>query len=85
MTCARTRHGIGVEAGMPLRAAARKCPPAIFLPLETPRDDDASERPRSCAHHGYLVEVWGWDVAFVGAQTDEPEHWPTRSRTPSVR
>jgi len=34
----------GVRSGMPLRLAARKCPGAVFLPVDKPAYDAASER-----------------------------------------
>ncbi len=74
VTCASypARH-FGVRAGMPLRAAARKCPQATFLPLDTAAYDAASEEVmnRLC-DLGHPVEVWGWDEAYVGADVDDP-------------
>ena len=53
---------------MPLRTAARKCPDAIFLPLDTDAYDEASEEVMGLLRDfGHPVEVWGWDEAYVGA------------------
>ena len=44
VTCASyPARKFGVHAGMPLRTAARKCPDATFLPLDTAAYDEASE------------------------------------------
>ncbi len=75
VTCASYEaRALGVRAGMPLRAAARKCPQAIFLPLDAPAYELASEQVMTTLRAmPVLVEVWGWDEAFVGTSTDDPE------------
>ncbi|MEV0363370.1 DNA polymerase IV [Nocardia fusca] len=75
VTCASyPARGYGVRAGMALRSAARKCPEAVFLPLDIPCYEEASEevmaRLRTFTDQ---VEVWGWDEAFVAVDTEEPE------------
>jgi len=79
VTCASYEaRAFGVRAGMPLRAAARKCPQAIFLPLDAPTYELASEQVMATLRGmSVLVEVWGWDEAFVGAETDDPERLAT--------
>jgi DNA polymerase-4 len=69
VTCASyPARDCGVHAGMPLRTAARKCPDATFLPLDTDAYDEASEEVMSLLRDfGHPVEVWGWDEAYVGA------------------
>jgi DNA polymerase-4 len=69
VTCASyPARQYGVRAGMPLRTAARKCPDATFLPLDTQAYDDASEEVMTLLRDlGHPVEVWGWDEAYVGA------------------
>jgi DNA polymerase IV len=63
----------GVHAGMPLRTAARKCPDATFLPLDTDAYDEASEQVMNLLRDlGHPVEVWGWDEAYLGADVDRP-------------
>jgi DNA polymerase-4 len=75
VTCASyPAREFGVHAGMPLRTAARKCPDAIFLPLDTRAYDDASEEVMSLLRDfGHPVEVWGWDEAYVGAELNDSD------------
>ena len=65
----------GVRSGMPLRVAARRCPGAVFLPLDLPAYEDASERVMAVlrAWPGAVVQVLGWDEAFVGVLADDPQ------------
>ncbi|MFG1929379.1 DNA polymerase IV [Mycobacterium sp. NPDC048908] len=74
VTCASyPARKFGVRAGMPLRVAARKCPDATFLPLDTAAYDEASEEVMNLLRDlGHPVEVWGWDEAYVGADVDDP-------------
>ncbi len=74
VTCASyPARNFGVHAGMPLRTAARKCPDATFLPLDTVAYDEASEQVMDLLRDfGHPVEVWGWDEAYVGADVDSP-------------
>ncbi|MFI5714829.1 DNA polymerase IV [Nocardia sp. NPDC051750] len=75
VTCASyPARGYGIRAGMALRTAARKCPDAVFLPLDVPSYDEASDEVMALLRtFTDQVEVWGWDEAFVAAETDEPE------------
>ena len=74
VTCASYRaREFGVHAGMPLRAAARRCPDATFLPSDTAAYDEASEQVMGLLRDlGHPVEVWGWDEAYLGADVDDP-------------
>ncbi|MFD0473130.1 DNA polymerase IV [Nonomuraea thailandensis] len=64
----------GVHSGMPLRTALRRCPDAVFLPSDPPAYEAASERVMAVLREfPVLVEIWGWDEAFLGATTDDPE------------
>ena len=65
----------GVRSGMPLRVAVRRCPEALFLPVDRPVYEDASEQVMATlrAHPGTVVEVLGWDEAFVGVAAEDPE------------
>ncbi len=64
----------GVRSGMPLRTALRRCPDAVFLPSDRGAYDAASDEVMEALRSfGEVVEVWGWDEAFVGARTDDPE------------
>ena len=64
----------GVHSGMPVRAAYKKCPTAVFLPSDPAAYDAASaEVMDTLRSFPVVVEVWGWDECFVGAETDDPE------------
>ena len=65
----------GVGSGMPLRIAARKAPDAVILPVDAEAYSAASEAVMSTlrAQPGATVQVLGWDEAFVGVQTEDPE------------
>lgn len=58
----------GIRSGMPLKTAARRCPEAVFLPVDLPVYEAASARVMAAlrAHPGAVVELLGWDEAFVG-------------------
>jgi DNA polymerase IV len=83
VTCASYEaRAFGVHAGMPLRAAARKCPDATFLPSDPPAYDEASERVMGLLRDlGHPVEVWGWDEAYLGADVPDPVDLAERIRT----
>lgn len=65
----------GVGSGMPLRVAARRAPEAVFLPVDRPAYEAASEQVMAVLRElpGTRVQVLGWDEAFVGASTPDPE------------
>ncbi|WP_121012470.1 DNA polymerase IV [Saccharothrix australiensis] len=64
----------GVRSGMPLRVAARRCPDAVFLPSDAPAYEAVSERVMAVLRElPAVVEVIGWDEAFLGARTADPE------------
>ncbi|MHA6793621.1 DNA polymerase IV [Pseudonocardia bannensis] len=64
----------GVHSGMPLRLAARRCPDAVFLPTDRDAYENASAQVMTVLRDvGVVVEVLGWDEAFLGAETDDPE------------
>ncbi|GHF45688.1 DNA polymerase-4 [Amycolatopsis bartoniae] len=71
----------GIQSGMPLRLAAKRCPDAVFLPVDKPAYEEVSERVMAVLREfPVVVEVLGWDEAFVGASTDDPEELATRLR-----
>src|SRR3954469_5958226 len=73
-TASYEARAFGVGSGMPLRQAARRCGDAVFLPLDRPAYDAASARVMTTLRSfPVVVEVWGWDEAFVGADTSDPE------------
>lgn len=65
----------GVGSGMPLRIAARKVPDAVILPVDQEAYVAASEEVMAVlrSQPGATVQVLGWDEAFIGVQTDDPE------------
>jgi DNA polymerase IV len=64
----------GIHSGMPLRMAARRCPDAVFLPSDPPAYEAVSEQVMATLRQlPVVVEVLGWDEAFLGARTDDPE------------
>ena len=64
----------GIQSGMPMRIAAKRCPDAVFLPHDPPAYVEVSERVMATLREfPVVVEVLGWDEAFVGADTADPE------------
>jgi len=56
---------------MPLRTAAKRCPEAVFLPADNRTYDEASEAVMAVLRSfPVVVEVMGWDEAFLGARAD---------------
>ncbi|WP_063050308.1 DNA polymerase IV [Nocardia arthritidis] len=82
VTCASyPARAFGVRAGMPLRSAQRKCPDGVFLPLDMTAYEDASDEVMALLRtFPGRVEVWGWDEAFLAADTDDPEALAQRVR-----
>lgn len=74
VTCASYEaREFGVRAGMPLRAAARRCPEATFLPSDPAAYDEASDQVMGALRDmGHPVEVWGWDEAYVAVTAQDP-------------
>ncbi|MEU4196448.1 DNA polymerase IV [Kribbella sp. NPDC026611] len=73
-TASYEARAFGVHSGMPVRAAYKKCPDAVFLPTDPAAYDAASlEVMDTLRTFPVVVEVWGWDECFVGAETDDPE------------
>jgi DNA polymerase-4 len=70
----------GVGSGMPLRIAARKVPDAIILPVDAPAYLAASDEVMATLREqpGAVVQVLGWDEAFVGVTTPDPEAYARR-------
>ncbi|MDX8035600.1 DNA polymerase IV [Lentzea sp. BCCO 10_0856] len=63
----------GVHSGMPLRTAFKKLPDAIFLPADHALYEAASADVMAVLRSfPVVVEVMGWDEAFVGATVDDP-------------
>nr|WP_243869245.1 DNA polymerase IV [Amycolatopsis granulosa] len=72
----------GIQSGMPLRLAARRCPEAVFLPVDKEAYEEVSERVMATLRSfPVVVEVIGWDEAFLGARTGDPEALAAEVRT----
>jgi len=64
----------GVHSGLPLRTAARRCPGAVFLAVDRELYEAASAKVMKTLHEvDAVVEVLGWDEAFLAVETDDPE------------
>lgn len=74
-TASYEARAFGVRSGMPLSTALRRCPDCVFLPSDRAAYDAASAVVMATLRSmpGAAVEVWGWDEAFVGVSTDDPE------------
>ena len=74
-TASYEARAFGVGSGMPLRIAARKVPDAIILPVDQEAYLAASDVVMTTlrAQPGATVQVLGWDEAFVGIETEDPE------------
>ncbi len=70
----------GVHSGLALRTAARRCPDAVFLPVDREAYEAASAVVMGILH-GFaatggpvrIVEVMGWDEAFLAVHSADPE------------
>ena len=77
-TASYEARAFGVGSGMPLRVAARKCPEAVFLAVDAPAYDAASAevmstlRDQTWDDDPVVVEVLGWDEAFVTSAAGRP-------------
>lgn len=66
----------GIRSGMPLRTAYRRCPDAVFLPVDADEYHEASrEVMDTLRSFPAVVQVAGWDEAYMAAETDEPERF----------
>jgi nucleotidyltransferase/DNA polymerase involved in DNA repair len=64
----------GVHSGLPLRTAARRIPDGVFLPVDRAAYEAVSEVVMDALRGlGYVVEVMGWDEAFLAVDSDDPE------------
>jgi DNA polymerase-4 len=64
----------GVHSGLPLRTAAKRCPDCVFLPVDADVYNEVSARVMAVLREtGCPVEVLGWDEAFIGVTTEDPE------------
>jgi len=88
----------GVHSGLALRTAARRCPEAVFLPVDRAAYEAASDEVMAALREltvpirgdtlpvgghprtpdgpqapAVVVEVMGWDEAFLAVETEDPE------------
>jgi nucleotidyltransferase/DNA polymerase involved in DNA repair len=64
----------GVHSGLPLRTAVRRCPDAVFLPVDREAYEAASAVVMATLRSfDVVVEVLGWDEAFLAVDGADPE------------
>ncbi|MFI7587235.1 DNA polymerase IV [Spongisporangium articulatum] len=78
-TASYEARALGVRSGLPLKVAVRRCPDCVFLPVDKPHYEAVSAQVMATlktlvgpAGEGAVVEVIGWDEAFLGVETDDP-------------
>lgn len=66
-------RAFGLDSGLALRTAARRCPHAVFLPLDLPAYRAAAREVAAVirAFPG-TREIAGWDEAYLEPRTDDP-------------
>jgi nucleotidyltransferase/DNA polymerase involved in DNA repair len=73
-TASYEARAYGVHSGLPLRVAARRCPDAVFLPVHREAYEAASAAVMATMREfDAMVEVVGWDEAFLAINSDDPE------------
>jgi nucleotidyltransferase/DNA polymerase involved in DNA repair len=73
-TASYEARAFGVHSGLPLRTAARRCPQAVFLPVDRAAYEAASDEVMTVLRSlDAVTEVMGWDEAFLGVGTGDPE------------
>jgi DNA polymerase-4 len=64
----------GVHSGQPLRTARKRCQDCVFLPVDADAYNVVSAEVMAVLRDtGCPVEVLGWDEAFLGTDTEDPE------------
>ena len=73
-TASREARAFGVHSGMPIRLAARKCPEAVFLPMDMAAYREASAGVMATLRSFPMnLEIHGLDEAFLGGDIDDPQ------------
>ena len=79
-TASYEARALGVGSGTPLRTAARRIPDAVFLPVDREHYEAVSAEVMAALRSddsddpgGMVVEVLGWDEAFVAVESEDPE------------
>ncbi|WP_235737571.1 DNA polymerase IV [Nocardioides alcanivorans] len=76
-TASYEARAFGVRSGMPLRTALKRCPEAVFLPVDFPVYEAASAQVmdtlRGLRWEGRdaVVQVLGWDEAFLALRSED--------------
>ncbi len=64
----------GVRSAMPLRTALKRCPEGVFLAVDADHYLEASDRVMTTLRSfPGVVQVLGWDEAFMAVEADNPE------------
>jgi DNA polymerase-4 len=67
-------RAFGIRSAMPLRTAWKRCPDAVFLPVDAEAYLAASREVMDTLRtFPAVVEVAGWDEAFLAIEADDPE------------
>ena len=67
-------RAFGIGSAMPLRTAFKRNPDAVFLAVDAPAYLEASKRVMDVLRSfPAVVEVMGWDEAFMAVSADDPE------------
>lgn len=74
-TASYEARAFGVHSGMPMRRAARKIPDAVFLPADNAHYEQVSAQVMAVLRElpGVVLETIGWDEAYLGVTTEDPE------------
>jgi DNA polymerase-4 len=73
-TASYEARGFGVRSGMALRTAVKRCPDGVFLAVDAEHYLDASGRVMDALRaFPAVVQVLGWDEAFMAVDTGDPE------------
>jgi len=81
-TASYEARAYGVVSGMPLRTAVRRCPDAVFLPVDRKACEAASAQVMATLRDfEAVVEVLGWDEAFLAVEVGDPEALAGRIRS----
>ena len=74
-------RAFGIGSAMPLRTAFKRNPDAVFLAVDAPAYLEASKRVMDVLRSfPAVVEVLGWDEAFMAVTADDPEALARRCR-----
>ena len=73
-TASYEARAYGIRSGMPLRTAYKRCPEAVYLPVDAETYRAASgEVMTTLRMFPSVVEVAGWDEAYMAIEAEDPE------------